>query len=163
MEKVILVDRKDHKIGLMEKQEAHIKGLLHRAFSVFVFNKNTARFCFGCFKFPVWVRNPKLTADSYIHGKRKLCGQARWETRKYNYVLYAATEKSKDIHRTFVFVFKTCCFSVHVKGICEEFACREPNLNVKLVIAAPAASDLRLCCKLLHYACWLGGHRTVGS
>jgi isopentenyl-diphosphate Delta-isomerase len=40
MEKVILVDRKDHKIGLMEKQEAHIKGLLHRAFSVFVFNKN---------------------------------------------------------------------------------------------------------------------------
>jgi isopentenyl-diphosphate delta-isomerase len=35
---VILVDEKDNKIGLMEKMEAHEKGLLHRAFSVFVFN-----------------------------------------------------------------------------------------------------------------------------
>ena len=36
--KVILVDEKDFKIGLMDKLEAHEKGLLHRAFSVFVFN-----------------------------------------------------------------------------------------------------------------------------
>ena len=34
MEKVILVDKTDHQIGEMEKQEAHIKGLLHRAFSM---------------------------------------------------------------------------------------------------------------------------------
>lgn len=38
MEEVVLVDLKDHTIGYMEKQEAHIKGLLHRAFSVFIFN-----------------------------------------------------------------------------------------------------------------------------
>ena len=38
-EKVILVDENDQKIGLMPKQEAHIKGVLHRAFSVFIFNK----------------------------------------------------------------------------------------------------------------------------
>lgn len=38
-EKVILVDENDRKIGLMPKQEAHVKGLLHRAFSVFIFNK----------------------------------------------------------------------------------------------------------------------------
>ena len=38
MEKVILVDKTDHQIGEMEKQEAHIKGLLHRAFSIFIFN-----------------------------------------------------------------------------------------------------------------------------
>lgn len=38
-EKVILVNEKDEKIGLMAKQEAHEKGLLHRAFSVFVFNE----------------------------------------------------------------------------------------------------------------------------
>ncbi|WP_026451719.1 isopentenyl-diphosphate Delta-isomerase [Aequorivita capsosiphonis] len=38
-EKVILVDENDQKIGLMPKQEAHVKGLLHRAFSVFVFNQ----------------------------------------------------------------------------------------------------------------------------
>ena len=39
-EEVILVDEKDRKIGLMPKMEAHEKALLHRAFSVFIFNKN---------------------------------------------------------------------------------------------------------------------------
>jgi len=38
MEQVILVDEKDNEIGTMEKMEAHQKGLLHRAFSVLVFN-----------------------------------------------------------------------------------------------------------------------------
>lgn len=37
-ELVILVDELDNQIGLMEKMEAHEKGLLHRAFSVFVFD-----------------------------------------------------------------------------------------------------------------------------
>jgi len=37
-EKVILVNEQDEQIGLMEKIEAHEKALLHRAFSVFVFN-----------------------------------------------------------------------------------------------------------------------------
>lgn len=35
---VVLIDRDDNQIGLMEKQQAHYAGLLHRAFSVFVFN-----------------------------------------------------------------------------------------------------------------------------
>jgi len=38
-ELVILVDEKDNQIGLMPKMEAHEKALLHRAFSVFIFNK----------------------------------------------------------------------------------------------------------------------------
>ncbi|CDF80192.1 isopentenyl-diphosphate delta-isomerase [Formosa agariphila KMM 3901] len=37
-ENVILVDENDEPIGLMPKLEAHEKGVLHRAFSVFVFN-----------------------------------------------------------------------------------------------------------------------------
>lgn len=37
---VILVDKEDNKIGLMPKMEAHEKAMLHRAFSVFVFNKD---------------------------------------------------------------------------------------------------------------------------
>ncbi|SDI00516.1 isopentenyl-diphosphate Delta-isomerase [Winogradskyella thalassocola] len=37
-EQVILVDENDNKIGLMPKLEAHEKALLHRAFSVFIFN-----------------------------------------------------------------------------------------------------------------------------
>ena len=38
LQKVILVDEQDIATGTMEKMEAHKKGLLHRAFSVFVFN-----------------------------------------------------------------------------------------------------------------------------
>lgn len=39
-EQVILVNENDEKLGLMPKQEAHVKGVLHRAFSVFIFNNN---------------------------------------------------------------------------------------------------------------------------
>ena len=35
---VVLVNENDEQLGLMEKQQAHVAGLLHRAFSVFVFN-----------------------------------------------------------------------------------------------------------------------------
>ena len=35
---VILVDENDEQIGTMEKMEVHQKALLHRAFSVFIFN-----------------------------------------------------------------------------------------------------------------------------
>jgi len=35
---VILVDERDIAIGVMEKMEAHRKGALHRAFSIFLFN-----------------------------------------------------------------------------------------------------------------------------
>jgi isopentenyl-diphosphate delta-isomerase len=38
MEEVILVSPQDEEIGYMEKMEAHQLGLLHRAFSVFLFN-----------------------------------------------------------------------------------------------------------------------------
>ncbi len=38
-EQVILVDENDNQIGLMPKMEAHEKAVLHRAFSVFIFNK----------------------------------------------------------------------------------------------------------------------------
>ncbi len=38
MANVILVDSKDYPIGTMEKLEAHQKGALHRAYSVFLFN-----------------------------------------------------------------------------------------------------------------------------
>jgi len=39
-EKVVLVDKDDNQIGLMPKMEAHQKGLLHRAFSVFLLNSD---------------------------------------------------------------------------------------------------------------------------
>ena len=39
-ELVILVDEQDNELGVMPKMEAHLKGVLHRAFSVFLFNDN---------------------------------------------------------------------------------------------------------------------------
>lgn len=38
MELLILVDENDQEIGSMEKMEVHEKGLLHRAFSILIFN-----------------------------------------------------------------------------------------------------------------------------
>ena len=38
MELVVLVDTEDQEVGVMEKIEAHERGELHRAFSVFLFN-----------------------------------------------------------------------------------------------------------------------------
>ena len=38
-EKVILVDREDNPVGTLPKMEAHEKGVLHRAFSVFILNQ----------------------------------------------------------------------------------------------------------------------------
>lgn len=38
MEKVVLIDFNDTVIGEMEKQQAHVEGKLHRAFSVFLYH-----------------------------------------------------------------------------------------------------------------------------
>jgi isopentenyl-diphosphate delta-isomerase len=38
VQEVILVNEKDEQVGVMEKMEAHRRALLHRAFSVFIFN-----------------------------------------------------------------------------------------------------------------------------
>jgi isopentenyl-diphosphate Delta-isomerase len=40
MDEVILVDEHDNSIGTMEKMEAHRRGLLHRAFSILIFNSH---------------------------------------------------------------------------------------------------------------------------
>ena len=39
-DEVVLVDVNNQPVGTMEKLEAHVKGRLHRAFSVFVFNED---------------------------------------------------------------------------------------------------------------------------
>ena len=41
IEEVILVDKNDNALGFMEKMEAHEKGILHRAFSVFILNNKS--------------------------------------------------------------------------------------------------------------------------
>ncbi|MBV7273681.1 NUDIX domain-containing protein [Clostridiaceae bacterium UIB06] len=39
-EYIIAVDKYNKEIGSIKKMEAHYKGVLHRAFSIFVFNSN---------------------------------------------------------------------------------------------------------------------------
>ncbi len=39
-EQLILVDLSDNEIGALDKMEVHLQGLLHRAFSLFIFNDN---------------------------------------------------------------------------------------------------------------------------
>ena len=51
-EQVILVNEQDQEIGLMSKMEAHEKAVLHRAFSVFIFNsKNVINVATTCYSF----------------------------------------------------------------------------------------------------------------
>lgn len=38
MEEVVLVDELDNEVGRMEKMKAHEEAILHRAFSIFIFN-----------------------------------------------------------------------------------------------------------------------------
>lgn len=40
MEHVILVDREDNEMGTMDKMDAHKKGILHRAFSILLFDSS---------------------------------------------------------------------------------------------------------------------------
>jgi isopentenyl-diphosphate Delta-isomerase len=40
MELVLLVDENDKELGVLEKMEAHVRGVMHRAFSIFIFNSN---------------------------------------------------------------------------------------------------------------------------
>jgi isopentenyl-diphosphate delta-isomerase len=40
LQEVILVNEKDEQVGVMEKMAAHEKALLHRAFSIFIFNED---------------------------------------------------------------------------------------------------------------------------
>lgn len=44
MTSIIAVDKNDEKIGKVEKLEAHLAdGILHRAFTIFILNKNKGK------------------------------------------------------------------------------------------------------------------------
>ena len=81
MEHVILVDQWDNEIGSMEKMEAHRKGVLHRAFSVLLFNSNgemllQKRSAFKYHSAGLWSNtccsHPKPTETTEVAVKRRL-------------------------------------------------------------------------------------------
>lgn len=88
-ELVVLVNEKDEKIGLMEKMEAHKKALLHRAFSVFVFNDAgevmIQQRALSKYHSPgLWANtccsHPRDKEDILMAGKRRLREEMGFET-----------------------------------------------------------------------------------
>ena len=81
MERVILVDQWDNEVGSMDKMEAHRKGVLHRAFSVVLFNSNgeillQKRSAFKYHSAGLWTNtccsHPKPTETTELAVKRRL-------------------------------------------------------------------------------------------
>lgn len=88
-EEVILVDERDQAIGSMEKLEAHQKGLLHRAFSVFVFNDKgelllQQRAASKYHSPSLWTNtccsHPRPNEDALQAANRRLCEEMGFET-----------------------------------------------------------------------------------
>ena len=67
-EEVILVNSKDKILGTMPKMEAHKKGILHRAFSIFILK--FIRFGGGCCGM-LYPRIPVLTIEFLINKDKK--------------------------------------------------------------------------------------------
>ena len=80
-EKVILVDKNDNQVGLMPKLEAHEKGVLHRAFSIFIFNSNyelllqkraSSKYHSGGLWTNTWCSHPREGEDILDAANRRL-------------------------------------------------------------------------------------------
>ncbi|MCW3162576.1 isopentenyl-diphosphate Delta-isomerase [Chryseobacterium oryctis] len=100
-ELVVLVNPQDEILGLMEKQQAHINGLLHRAFSVFLFNdkgemllqKRAANKYHSPLKWTNAVCSHPKSGETYLEGaKRRLKEELGIETElseKFNFIYKA--------------------------------------------------------------------------
>jgi isopentenyl-diphosphate Delta-isomerase len=100
-QQVILVNERDEPVGVMGKMEAHKKGLLHRAFSIFIFNRKGEMLlqqrAFGKYHSPgLWTNaccsHPQPGEDSLPAALRRLNEEMGFQT---------------AIEKTFDFVYKT--------------------------------------------------------
>lgn len=84
MEKIILVDEYDNELGVMEKLMVHVRGLRHRAFSIFIFRKIGGHFelllqkrhpdkyhCGGLWS-NTCCGHPRLNENIFTAGRRRL-------------------------------------------------------------------------------------------
>ena len=101
MEEVILVNETDEETGTMEKMEAHRKGVLHRAFSIFIFNNKNEmllqqRAANKYHSASLWTNaccsHPKPGEETEIAAARRLKEELRFET---------------SLHEIFDFTYKT--------------------------------------------------------
>jgi isopentenyl-diphosphate delta-isomerase len=100
MEKVVLVNTHNEVVGEMEKMEAHRKGLLHRAFSVFVFNsanellmqkRASSKYHSGGLWTNTCCSHPRLNENIIDAGKRRLMEEMGFTT---------------DLSEMFAFIYK---------------------------------------------------------
>ena len=90
LEEVILVNEADAPVGTMEKMEAHRKALLHRAFSVFIFNSRgemlLQRRASGKYHSPgLWTNaccsHPRPGEETHSAASRRLAEEMGFTTR----------------------------------------------------------------------------------
>ena len=100
MENVILVDVNDNPIGVAEKLEAHQKGNLHRAFSIFIFNNQN--------QLLIHQRNPKKYHSGGLW-TNTCCGHPRPEETTIEAAKRRLNEEMGfvcDIQKEFDFAYK---------------------------------------------------------
>jgi len=100
-EEVILVDEFDNAVGVMEKLEAHEKGALHRAFSIFIFNDKgelllQQRALNKYHSAGLWTNtccsHPRPNEDTLVAANRRLIEEMGFET--------ILTHKTQFIYKT---------------------------------------------------------------
>ena len=116
IEKVILVDENDNQVGLMPKLEAHQKGLLHRAFSVFIFNSKyelllqkraSSKYHSGGLSTNTCCSHPREGEDTLDAANRRLIEEMGIETslRKVHDFIYKAELDNNLTEHEFDHVF----------------------------------------------------------
>jgi isopentenyl-diphosphate Delta-isomerase len=133
MEQVVLVNYKDESIGVMEKMQAHVEGVLHRAFSVFLFNQRGEMLMHqrasGKYHSPgLWTNaccsHPRPNEDVKDAAMRRLLEELNFQTiieKRFDFT-YHATFDNGLIEHEFDHVFF---------GICDTI----PNFNTDEVAA----------------------------
>ena len=118
MEQVILVDEQDNVIGVEEKLRAHTDGgLLHRAFSIFVFDRGDElllqRRAAGKYHFAgLWSNtccgHPRPGEDVAAAARRRLAEEFGFETdleERFSFIYRAEDEKTGLTEHEFLHVF----------------------------------------------------------
>lgn len=104
MESVILVNSADEPIGRMEKFEAHQRGLLHRAFSVFLFNERGETLLQQ--RAAGKYHSPLLWTNSCCSHQREGESNLEAATRRLNEELGIEPSQISDLKDSFHFIYR---------------------------------------------------------
>jgi isopentenyl-diphosphate delta-isomerase len=122
-ENVILVNEEDEITGVLEKMEAHRKGLLHRAFSIFIFNSRgemllqqraLSKYHSGGLWSNTCCGHPLPGEPTLLAAQRRLKEEMGFDTplEKIFDLVYRATLNNDLTEHEFDHVFTGCCDAV---------------------------------------------------